>query len=81
MPSTDLNPLLQKAGIDKNKVFVKTMIDYTQYKGKQCTLPLLGDAMGLYYNKAMFAAAGITSPPQDLVGVHGGRREADQAQG
>ena len=41
---TDLNPLLQKAGIDKNKVFVKTMIDYTQYKGKQCTLPLLGDA-------------------------------------
>jgi multiple sugar transport system substrate-binding protein len=61
---TDLNPLLQKAGIDKNKVFVKTMVDYTQYKGKQCTLPLLGDAMGLYYNKAMFAAAGITSPPK-----------------
>ena len=40
----DLNPLLQKAGIDKNKVFVKTMVDYTQYKGNQCTLPLLGDA-------------------------------------
>ncbi len=28
---TDLNPLLQKAGIDKNKVFVMTLIDYTQY--------------------------------------------------
>jgi len=61
---TDLNPLLQKAGIDKNAVFVKTMVDYTQYQGKQCTLPLLGDAMGLYYNKAMFAAAGIASPPK-----------------
>ena len=43
---TDLNPLLQKAGIDTNKVFPKTMLDYTQYQGNQCTLPLLGDAYG-----------------------------------
>ena len=35
------------------------MIEYTQYEGKRCTLPLLGDAYGLYYNKAMFAKAGI----------------------
>jgi multiple sugar transport system substrate-binding protein len=62
----DLNPLLKGSGIDKNKVFVKTMIDYTQYKGNQCTLPLLGDAYGLYYNKTMFAKAGIKRPPHTL---------------
>lgn len=60
----DLNPLLQGAGIDKNTTFVKTMVDYTQYKGVQCTLPLLGDDYGLYYNKKMFAAAGISQPPK-----------------
>ncbi len=60
----DLNPMLATSGVDKNSAFVKTMVDYTQYKGKQCTLPLLGDAFGLYYNKDLFAAAGISSPPK-----------------
>jgi multiple sugar transport system substrate-binding protein len=60
----DLNPLLKKSGIDKNKVFIKSRLSYTQYKGSQCTLPLLGDTYGLYYNTDMFKAAGITSPPK-----------------
>jgi multiple sugar transport system substrate-binding protein len=60
----DLNPLLKSSGLDKDKVFLKPMVEYTQYKGKQCTLPLLGDSYGLYYNKDMFAAAGISSPPR-----------------
>ena len=30
----------------------------------RCTLPLLGDAYGLYYNKDAFKAAGITAPPK-----------------
>jgi multiple sugar transport system substrate-binding protein len=60
---TDLNPLLKRDGIDKN-IFVTSRINYTQFKGKQCTLPFLGDAEGLYYNLDMFAAAGITSPPK-----------------
>jgi multiple sugar transport system substrate-binding protein len=42
------------------------MLEYTQYQGKRCTLPLLGDAYGLYYNKKEFAAAGITRPPRTL---------------
>ena len=42
------------------------MLDYTQYEGNRCTLPLLGDAYGLYYNKDAFAAAGITAPPKTL---------------
>ena len=29
-----------------------------------CGLPGLGDSVGLYYNKPLFAAAGITSPPR-----------------
>ncbi|TPG15060.1 ABC transporter substrate-binding protein [Pedococcus bigeumensis] len=60
----DLNPWLAKSGVDKNSVFLKPMVEYTQYQGKQCTLPLLGDAYGMYYNKAMFAAAGISAPPR-----------------
>lgn len=60
----DLNPLLKKDGIDKEKTFIPSRIGYTQFDGKQCALPLLGDAFGLYYNTDMFAAAGITAPPK-----------------
>ncbi|MCC0098148.1 ABC transporter substrate-binding protein [Streptomyces flavotricini] len=61
---SDLNPFLRKAGIDKTKVFPKTLLDYTQFNGNQCTLPLLNDAYGLVYNKDAFKAAGITEPPR-----------------
>ncbi|MFD9412539.1 ABC transporter substrate-binding protein [Streptomyces sp. NPDC059989] len=60
----DLNPFLQKSGVDKAKVFPKTLLEYTQFNGNQCTLPLLNDAYGLVYNKTAFAAAGITEPPR-----------------
>ncbi|GHD71233.1 ABC transporter substrate-binding protein [Streptomyces goshikiensis] len=60
----DLNPFLRKSGIDKTKVFPKTLLEYTQFNGNQCTLPLLNDAYGLVYNKDAFKAAGITEPPR-----------------
>ncbi|MFD3870738.1 ABC transporter substrate-binding protein [Streptomyces sp. NPDC058623] len=60
----DLNPFLAKSGVDKAKVFPKTLLEYTQFKGNQCTLPLLNDAYGLVYNKTAFAAAGITEAPR-----------------
>lgn len=60
----DLNPFLQKSSIDKAKVFPKTLLEYTQFRGNQCTLPLLNDAYGLVYNKDAFKAAGITEPPR-----------------
>jgi multiple sugar transport system substrate-binding protein len=60
----DLNPKLAADGINKKKVFVPARLDYTQFDGKQCTLPLLGDALGLYYNTKMFADAGILTPPK-----------------
>src|SRR5262249_27442508 len=36
---------------------------YTQYNGVRCALPLLADDIGLYYNKTLFAKAGIKRPP------------------
>jgi multiple sugar transport system substrate-binding protein len=62
----DLKPFLAKSKIDAAKTFPGAMLDYTQYKGNQCALPLLGDAYGLYYNKTAFKAAGITAPPKTL---------------
>ncbi|MER5934999.1 ABC transporter substrate-binding protein [Streptomyces sp. NPDC002054] len=60
----DLNPFLAKSKIDKAKVFPQSLLNYTQFKGNQCTLPLLNDAYGLVYNKDAFKAAGITAPPK-----------------
>jgi len=62
----DLNPFLDDAGIDPAATFTAPQLEYTQYEGDQCTLPLLGDAYGLYYNKDAFAEAGITEPPKTL---------------
>jgi multiple sugar transport system substrate-binding protein len=60
----DMNPYLKAAGIDAAKTFPAAALVYTQFQGKQCALPLLTDAYGIYYNKAMFQAAGIASPPK-----------------
>jgi multiple sugar transport system substrate-binding protein len=65
-PFVDLTSFMENDGIDPAATFPAPMLDYTQYQGNQCALPLLGDAYGLYYNKDMFAAAGIKSPPKTL---------------
>jgi multiple sugar transport system substrate-binding protein len=57
---------MTKSGIDPQKTFPAPQLEYTQYQGDQCALPLLSDAYGLYYNKDMFAAAGITEPPKTM---------------
>ncbi|MDH6623460.1 multiple sugar transport system substrate-binding protein [Streptomyces sp. LBL] len=62
----DLKPFLAKSKIDTAKTFPKPMLDYTQFEGTRCALPLLGDAYGLYYNKTAFEKAGIKSPPKTL---------------
>jgi multiple sugar transport system substrate-binding protein len=61
----DLKPFLSKDKIDVN-MFPKTTQYYTQYNGKRCALPFLADVYGLYYNKKMFKAAGIKSPPKTM---------------
>ncbi|MEU3031894.1 ABC transporter substrate-binding protein [Streptomyces incarnatus] len=60
----DLDPFLKKAGIDPARTFPKAMNEYTRFDGDRCTVPLLGDAYGLYYNKTAFAKAGIGQPPK-----------------
>src|SRR5436189_919903 len=61
----DLKPFLSKDHLDVN-VFPKTSQYYTQYNGKRCALPFLADVYGFYYNKKMFQAAGIKSPPKTM---------------
>ncbi len=46
--------------------FAPAAITYTNYGGKQCALPSLTDSFGLYYNKTLFANAGIAGPPKTM---------------
>ena len=62
----DLTPFMEESGIDPAETFPPAQLEYTQYEGNQCALPLLSDAYGLYYNKDAFAAAGITEPPKTM---------------
>lgn len=62
----DLNPYLSASKIDVTKTFVPSSLTYLSYHGTRCALPLLTDAYGLYYNRAMFAAAGIRAPPRTI---------------
>jgi multiple sugar transport system substrate-binding protein len=61
----DLKPYMQKDSVPTN-VFAPAALTYTQFEGKQVVLPVLADAYGFYYNKDMFAKAGITSPPKTM---------------
>jgi multiple sugar transport system substrate-binding protein len=61
----DLAPYIQRDKVNLNDI-PKPVQNYTQFNGKRCTMPFLNDAYGIYYNKDMFAAAGITEPPKTL---------------
>jgi multiple sugar transport system substrate-binding protein len=61
----DLQPYIDRDKVNINDV-PEPVRNYTSYQGKRCTMPFLADAYGLYYNKKLFAAAGITSPPKTL---------------
>jgi multiple sugar transport system substrate-binding protein len=61
----DLKQYVDRDKIDVGK-FPETVRNYTEFKGKRCAMPFLADAYGLYYNKKLFAAAGVSSPPKTL---------------
>ncbi|WP_406058289.1 ABC transporter substrate-binding protein [Streptomyces sp. NBC_01077] len=63
---TDLEPFIEKDKLDLDKTFPKVLQEYTQFEGKRCSLPLLSDAYGLFYNKDAFKAAGLDpeAPPK-----------------
>jgi multiple sugar transport system substrate-binding protein len=61
----DLGPYIKRDKVDVND-FPAAARSYTEYRGKRCALPALADVYGLYYNKKLMAAAGITRPPHTV---------------
>jgi multiple sugar transport system substrate-binding protein len=59
----NLGPYIQRDRVNLG-VLPTAVRNYTQSGGDRCALPDLADTYGLYYNKALFAKAGITSPPK-----------------
>jgi multiple sugar transport system substrate-binding protein len=60
-----LDTYIKRDNVDLGQ-FPVAVQKYTAYKGNHCAMPLLADVYGLYYNKAMFAAAGISAPPKTM---------------
>jgi multiple sugar transport system substrate-binding protein len=52
----DLKSYMQRDGI-KDTIFPPAPRSYTQFEGTRCALPMLADAMGLYYNEDMLKKA------------------------
>jgi multiple sugar transport system substrate-binding protein len=61
----DLATYIERDKIDLGKL-TPTVRSYTEFRGKRCAMPVLADAYGLYYNKKIFADAGVTAPPKTL---------------
>jgi multiple sugar transport system substrate-binding protein len=61
----DLNQYIKRDNVDLNKLNATTR-QYTEFDGKRCAMPFLADAYGMFYNKDMFAKAGIAGPPKTL---------------
>ena len=62
---TDLASFITRDKVDLTQI-PETVLGYTEYNGKRCTMPALADVYGLYYNKKLLAAAGYTEPPKTL---------------
>jgi diguanylate cyclase (GGDEF)-like protein/PAS domain S-box-containing protein len=61
----DLEPYMTRDGMDADMLTEATQA-YTRHQGKQWALPLLADTYGLYYNKKLFAEAGLSRPPTTI---------------
>ncbi|MEO6943161.1 MAG: extracellular solute-binding protein, partial [Lacisediminihabitans sp.] len=61
----DLGPYITRDKVDLSKI-LEVPRTYTAFDGKQCSLPMMTDSYGLYYNKDLLDAAGITAPPKTL---------------
>jgi multiple sugar transport system substrate-binding protein len=61
----DLNQYINRDKLDLSK-YPAAVKQYTEFQGKRCSMPVLADAYGIYYNKDMFDKAGIAGPPKTL---------------
>lgn len=60
-----LDPYIERDDVDLTTIPEATR-EYTEYEGNRCAMPLLADVFGLYYNKTLFAEAGLTGPPKTM---------------
>jgi multiple sugar transport system substrate-binding protein len=61
----DLKQYIDRDKVDLTKLNATTR-SYTEFDGKRCAMPFLADAYGMFYNKDLFAKAGLTGPPKTL---------------
>jgi multiple sugar transport system substrate-binding protein len=61
----DLKPYIERDKVDLDQ-FPEVVRGYTAYKGVQCSMPMLADVYGLYYNKDLLKAGGYTEPPKTM---------------
>jgi multiple sugar transport system substrate-binding protein len=61
----DLADYMKRDGVTED-IFPAVTTKYSTFEGTRCALPMLADAYGLYYNKDMFAKAGISGPPKTV---------------
>jgi multiple sugar transport system substrate-binding protein len=61
----DLADYMKRDGVS-DEIFPAVTREYSQFEGTRCALPMLADAYGLYYNKDMFAKAGLSGPPKTM---------------
>jgi len=61
----DLGPFLDRDQID-DSIFTEATRSYTRHGGRRWALPMLADAYGLYYNRELLAAAGLSGPPRTM---------------
>lgn len=60
-----LAPLDGTAALKDDSDFLKQAAASTKYKGKTYAVPQVIDSMGIFYNKKMFADAGVEPPHED----------------
>ncbi|MGW9631668.1 extracellular solute-binding protein [Agromyces sp. NPDC055520] len=61
----DLGDVIARDDVDLGQ-FSDTVRSYTEFDGVRCSMPVLADVYGLYYNTDLLAAAGYTEPPKTL---------------
>ncbi len=59
----DLGPFIEKSQAAVDTILPSTLA-YTSSGDTRCAMPMLADVYGLYYNKDLFAEAGISAPPK-----------------
>jgi multiple sugar transport system substrate-binding protein len=61
----DLGPFIKRDNVDMTQI-TQIAKNYTSFGGNQCSMPMLADVYGLYYNTDLLKAAGFTQPPKTL---------------